>query len=326
MSINKTDIVAAFGEYYIPEGQNMDRLKGMLRAKTSTVQSAKPIIYDGEVYRFSNVIFKEIIQQFQKKFTEKGDLEFKPNEIRLRNIKIDLSLYPDDVKGSWLGFLGSVTEMERANWPIVRYMVENEVVPQLYNDLETKAYFKGVYEAPQDGVAGSASKVMDGIKKLLDDGLAESDVTKKITRVNLPEASLTPTNIFDQVEAFADGLGDEYEGVSYTIHMSKKNLRAYLRDKRNTHGTDVNFKADKVTVDFSENVKLEGHTSMSGSHYLWGTPDDNFLYLRRVNGMSDPKVEESKREVFLMLDWWEGIGFGYNPLVHVWKPGFVASE
>jgi hypothetical protein len=36
--------------------------------------------------------------------------------------------------------------------------------------------------------------------------------------------------------------------------------------------------------------------------------------------MVDPKVEESKREVSLMLDWYEGIGFGYNELVYAFKP------
>lgn len=325
MSITKTNIVTAFGDYYINEGQNMDRLKSQLRLPSVTPASAVPIIYDGEVYRFSNVIFQEIVQAFQKQFTAKGDLTFEPNEIRLRNIKIDLSLYPDDVKGSWLGFLGSLTEQERAQWPIVRYMVEQQVIPQLKNDMESKAYFKGAFVAPTPGTAGSAIQVMDGIKKLLDDGLAESDETKKMNAVYLSE-EITNSNIFDMIEEFADNLGDEYDGIPYTIRMSKKNLRAYLRDKRNTHGNDVNFKAEKVTIDFSENVKLEALPSMAGSPYIWGTPDDNYIYLRRVNGMSAPKVEESKREVFLMLDWWEAIGFGYNPLVSVWKPGQVIVD
>lgn len=321
MSIVKTDLVTQFGAYYIPEGQDMERLKGMLRLPSVTPDSAKPIIYDGEVYRFSNVIFQEIVQQFQKEFTAKGDLTFKPNEIRLRNMKIDLSLYPDDVKGSWLGFLGSVTEQERAKWPIVRYMLENEIVPQLKSDLETKAYFKGQFVAPTPGTAGTAAGTMDGIKVLLDEGVADSTMQA----VSL-SAEPTNSNIFEMVEEFADKLDDTLSAVPVTIYMSTAKVRAYLRDKRNTHGTDVNYVAGKITVDFADNVKVVGLPSMAGSDYIWATPDDNFLYLRRVNGMSTPRVEESKREVFLMLDWWEGLGFGYNPLVYVFKPGQVDSE
>ena len=315
MSIVKTDLVAQFGAHYIPEGQNMDRLKTAIRTPSITADSAKPIVYDGEVYRFANVIFQEIVQQFQKKFTAKGDLTFKPNEIRLRNMKIDLALYPDDVKGSWLGFLGSLTDQERKNWPIVKYILENEVVPQLKADLETKAYFKGVYVAPTAGTPGTAAGTMDGIKKLLDDGLTAGTMNA-VALSAVPSAS----NIFEMVEEFADNIDEDLASVPVTIYMSTKNVRAYLRDKRNTHGTDVNYEAGKITIDFADNVKLVGLPSMAGSPYIWATPDDNFLYLRRVNGMQDPKVEEALREVFLMLDWWEGLGFGYNPLVYVYRP------
>lgn len=321
MAIVKTDLVAAFGAYYIPEGQNMERLKGALRIPSTTPASAKPIIYDGEVYRFANVLFQEIVQQFQKAFTAKGDLTFKPNEIRLRNMKIDLALYPDDVKGSWLGFLGSITDMERANWPIVRYILENQVIPQIKSDLETQAYFKGVYVAPTPGTPGTAAGTMNGIKKLLDDGIADASMNAVVLSAE-PDSS----NIFDMVEEFADNMDEVLASVPVTIYMSTGKVKAYLRDKRNTHGTDVNYTAGKVTIDFADNVKIVGLPSMAGSDYIWATPDDNFLYLRRVNGMAEPRVEESKREVFLMLDWWEGLGFGYNPLVYVFKPGQVESE
>lgn len=315
MSIVKTDLVADFGAHYIPEGQDMDRLKSAIRTPSTTADAAKPIVYDGEVYRFSNVIFQEIVQQFQKKFTAKGDLTFKPNEIRLRNLKIDLALYPDDVKGSWLGFLGSLTDQERKNWPIVKYLLEKEVVPQLKSDLETKAYFKGVYVAPTAGTAGTAAGTMDGIKKLLDDGLTAGTMNA-VTLSAVPTAS----NIFEMVEEYADNIDENLLSVPVSIYMSTKNVRAYLRDKRNTHGNDVNYDAGKITIDFADNLKLVGLPSMAGSPYIWATPDDNYLYLRRVNGMQDPKVEEALREVFLMLDWWEGLGFGYDPLVYVYKP------
>ena len=105
MSIIKTDIVTAFGDYYINEGQNESRLFSKLREKSVTTSHAKPIITENDVYRSAHSRLGEIVQSFQKGFTEKGDVTFTPNEIRLRNIKIDLSLYPDDVKGSWLGFL-----------------------------------------------------------------------------------------------------------------------------------------------------------------------------------------------------------------------------
>lgn len=315
MSINKVDIVQAFGDYYLPEGQNESRLLSAVRQKSVTTMYAKPIIHNGDVYRFSNVKLNEIVQGFQKKFTAKGDVKFEPNEIRLRNLKIDLALYPDDVKGSWLGFLASLEEQARKEWPIVRYLLENEIVPAIPNDLETQAYFKGEYKAPTSGTATTTAETMDGLKTIISAG-----ITGSMNTIVLADA-ITKANAFDRVEDFVEGLSELLDkGVKMRVYMDPKILRWYHRDKRNTHGTDVNYDASKPTVDFT-NVELIGLPSMAGETMMWATPVDNFLYIRKVNGMKKPKVEESKREVFLMLDWWEGLGFGYDELVYVttWK-------
>jgi hypothetical protein len=322
MSIVKTDLVAAFGDYYLNEGQNLDRLKSAIRQPSVTPSYAKPIISESDVYRSANVVLGEIVQSFQKAFTSKGDVTFLPNEIRLRNAKIDVPLYPDDVKASWLGFLGSLTVQERANWPIVRYVLENEIAPQIGHDMETKAYWGGVYVAPTPGVPGTAAGTLDGLKKLIDSGLTAGTM-------NAVALSAAPVaaNMFEIVEEFVDGvLADNtaLTGVKMRLFMDPKFLRDYFRDKRNTHGADTNYNTNGINiVDFTENVELVGLPSMAGSGYLFATPLENFLHVRKVNGMQDPKVEESKREVSLMLDWYEGIGFAYNELVYAYKKVIV---
>lgn len=319
MSIITTDLVSQFGSYYINEGQNMDRLKSALRQPAVTPSFAVPIVTENDVYRTSNTVLGSIVQQFQKAFTPKGDLTFKPNEIRLRNLKVDLSLYPDDVKGKWVGFLGSLTVQERAQWPLVRYMIENEVVPQIAHDLENEAYWTGVYTNPTTGTAGNAADSMDGIRRLINLGLADSSM-QAVTLTAAPTAS----TIFDRIEEFVDKVvvaNKVLSGVKMRVYMSPSWLRAYFRDKRNTHGTDVNYSTTGIQyLDFMPNVELVGLPSMEGADYIWATPVDNFVWLRKANGMSTPKVEESKREVFLMLDWYEALGFLYNGLVFAYKP------
>ena len=127
MSITTTEIVSSFGSYYINEGQNLQRLNSALREKAETPMYARPIITENDVYRSANASLSEIVQGFQKAFTAKGAVTFTPNEIPLRNIKIDVAIYPDDLKGNWLGFLTSLSEQERKNWPIVRYLAEEHV-------------------------------------------------------------------------------------------------------------------------------------------------------------------------------------------------------
>ena len=309
MSIIATDIVTDFGAYYINEGQNEQRLMSAIRQKAVTTTHATPIIHDSDVYRSANTDVGEIVQAFQKAFTPKGDLTFTPNEIILRNLKIDLALYPDDVKGKWLGFLASLDDQERKNWPIVRYLVEKHVVSRIPHDMETKAYYKGVYAAATPGTATATVDVMDGLGKIITTGL-----TGNMNTVALTDA-ITESNAFDRVEEFVDGIDDILDEEKIKVYMDKKILKWYLRDKRNTHGTDVNYDAGKITIDFTENCQLIGLPSMKGEKRIWATTEGNFVYIRKQNGMKKPKVEEAKREVFLMLDWWEAVGFEYDELV-----------
>lgn len=310
MSIENSAIVTAFGAYYINEGQNLTRLTSALRTKAVTPSFARPIIIENDVYRSTNSDLSEIIQGFQKGWTPKGDVSFTPNEIPLRNIKIDTELYPDELKASWLGFLTSLTDDERKNWPLVRYLAEEHIATRIPHDLETKAYFKGAYVAATPGTATAASEVMDGIKTSITAGLSAN-----MNTVTLTDA-ITQANAFERVEEFVDGLAELTDkGVSVVVKMDLKILKWYLRDKRNTHGQDVNYNAASVVVDFT-NVQLVGLPSMAGEKMLWATTPANFVYIRKVNGMKAPKVEESKRQVFLMLDWWEAIGFNHDELVY----------
>ena len=318
MSIITTDLVTAFGARYINEGQNMESLKDQIRQPSVTPSYAVPIIHDSDVYRSSNTQLGEIVQGFQKAFTAKGDLTFTPNEIVLRNAKIDLALYPDDVKGKWLGFLASLDKPARAEWPIVRYLLEKHVVPQIPHDMETKAYWGGSYVAPTPGVAGTTAGTMDGLKKLIDAGLTASTINA-IALTNTP----APTTMVECVEEFTDDvftINPALRGVKMRVFMEPKFLVNYFRDRRTTFGGNVDYTAGVTTVDFSPNIELVGLPSMEGSGYIWGTPAVNFVHLRKSNGMKDPKVEEAKREVALMLDWYEAIGFDYNQLVFAYKP------
>jgi len=319
MSVVTTNLVTAFGAYYLEEGQNMDRLKASIRQPAVTPSLCVPIVTESDVYRTANTKLGSIVQGFQKAFTAKGDITFEPNEIRLRNIKIDLSLYPDDVKGKWIGFLQTLTEQERANWPIVRYLLEMEVVPQIPHDMETSAYWGGVYAAPTPGTAGTAAAALTGLKKLIDDGLTATTINA-ITLSTAPSTS----NIFEMVEEAVEGAVADNPGLTATrmrVNMSPSWVRAYFRDKRNTHGNNVDYSTTGINViDFMPNVEIVGLPCMEGSNYIFITPVDNIVHLRKSNGMSTPRVEESKREVFLMLDWWEGIGFLYNELVYAYKP------
>lgn len=319
MSVLVNEIVAQFGNVYINEGQNMERLKAAIRQKAVTPSVCVPLIVESDVYRSANAKLGEIVQQFQSQFTAKGDFELKPNEIPLRNIKVDVLIDPDKVKASWLGFLANDAQMDRTQWPLVRYILEVYLAAQIQHDLEMKTYFKGVYTTPTSGVAGGASKALDGFRRLINLGLANGTINP-LTLATSP----TTSNIFDSVEKIADAVlahNTALEGEPINICMAPSWVRAYFRDKRNVHGTNVNYSTTGINeIDFIPNMRIVGLPSMEGSDYIMVTPSSNMVHLRKVNGMASPDVQKADRQVKVLLDWWEGIGFLHNELVYACKP------
>lgn len=319
MSIIASEIVTKFGSYYLEEGQNMDRLKAALRQKSVTPSVCVPLITESDLYRTANTKLGEVVQSFQKTFTPKGDLEFKPNEIRLRNIKADLVIAPDDLKASWLGFLVDLKEQDRSQWDIVRYMMEVHLASRIPHDMETQAYYKGIFSAPVNGTAGTAANALDGFQKLINDGRTAGTVQTLTLG-----AALSKSNVFDSIEQIADDIMavmPMLEGIPMQVCMAPSWIRAYYRDKRNTHGNDVNYTVTGInTVDFTPNFKLVGLPSMEGTNEIFVTPADNMVYLRKSKGMSTPNVQLFDRQVKVLVDWWEAIGFLHNELVFSYKP------
>jgi hypothetical protein len=101
-----------------------------------------------------------------------------------------------------------------------------------------------------------------------------------------------------------------------TVNMSKRWERAYLTDKRANGFYQISGEGQiNKKVDFVPQ-EVKGLASMAGSNVLWATPKANMVHLTKKDiNKNKVNIEESKRQVFLMTDWWEGIGFGINEIV-----------
>jgi hypothetical protein len=127
---------------------------------------------------------------------------------------------------------------------------------------------------------------------------------------------LDAATIFDQVEAFVDGISKVYQTKKMNLSMSPQMARAYMRDKRSQGFYD--YSSDKNIgngVDFTPQ-QVVGLPSMASSLKMFATPKENMLHCtKKAANMTNFKIEESKRQVFFMSDWYEGIGFGLNEAV-----------
>lgn len=311
-TINISEIVSEFQKFV---GNNENDIRRLILQPTESNKYMTRIMQE-DSFKAGKAVIEDLVQGFQKGWTAKGEATFTPREIVHRRHKIDLEFYPDEIVGSWLGFLAS-ENVDRTVWPITRYIVEKLIMEKVAENRELKLYGIGNYASVSEGVAQATGLSMDGFCTQLED--AKVAGTSAFNFITLNE--LTTTSIFDEVESFVDQIDAVYQGKPMNIFMSQSWMRAYLRRRRDLHGGDANFdQFNNVKVD-GTNMTLVGLPSMAGKDIIFTTPKENFIWLTKMNdGASDIKIETAQREIFVFADWHENVGFGIEEAVFASVP------
>lgn len=301
MGITLTDFVDDFDKFITKDARviNKRMLQGGDIASLATTRMSNK-----GVYQASSADIGEVMQGFHKNFHAKGSAEFKPIEIPVRRIKVDYSIFPDDIEDEWLGFLYQ-ENLKRTDMPIVRWVIENKLMPALSRDLELASY-AGVYTANNGSGPHPAMHAFDGLETIIN-----NQYTSGRTML-IATGPITKANIFDKVEEFIDGFGEEYDEDEMQILMSNRQLRDYFRARRNTHGNDTNYQpgAQNNSVDFSD-FPVNGVTGMRNKNRIVATPRRNLV---RLIERIDPEqainweIQQDKREVIVMADFHYAVG------------------
>ena len=305
-TITSSQVVSDFGAYYIDAGQNENNIHARLMEKFDSLDSFRVIDTQGDtVLREANASYSEVLQSFQKTFTPKGGITFTPKAISLRNMKVDESFYPDDLKNQWLAFLTS-NNLDRETWPFVRYFIEQYVLNQIKHDLETKAIYTGVYAAPTAGTANNAVDTMDGVKKIINDATTAGDIVSIVTGA----PSTDPVTFCTQIEDFCAATPELYWSVPMDLNMSRKLRLRYRQGKRIKYNMYYAQVADLDKVENFDNITVEALPSMTGASKIWMTPTINAVAgIMGGSNQSIVQVEKVDRNVKVYTDFWLGIGF-----------------
>lgn len=307
IEIGADEVVEAWGDYYLDHGQNMNNLH-MLPFEESDTQTSGTILPTEEtVIREANVEFQEVLQQYQDDFTNKGGVDFLPVNIFLQRLKIDTGVIPQKLVGTWLGFLTD-SGNDPLTYPFVKWLPEKYLLKQAKEDFELKSVYSGVYEAPVEGTAGSASKVIDGIE-VLQNRFVNNNLLDPIETGDL--AAVSASAMVTAIENFIKSIPEKYR-YNYLMELNlsrtfRDKFKQGMRDKYN-----VNYQqTDQLlrVMDF-ENVTIVGRASMAGKKRIWCTPKFNALF--PVKGFSNKNgfdVQKQDRKVKFLTDWWQGVGF-----------------
>jgi hypothetical protein len=304
-------ILADWGEYYLNEGQNMDNLH-MLPFESFDTRDAFTIIPTNDtILRESNVEVTSILQQYQEDFTPKGSMEFKPVQIPLYQLKIDQKIHPGKIQRSWLAFLAT-NKATVYDWPLIRYIIEQYLLKKSMEDMEMEAIYKGVYEAPEEGVPGEAAKVMNGIETILAQFVTDGDLTPIVTGAPASD----PADFVTQVETFVKGIEEKYRYIGFELNMSRTLRDKFKEGMQKKYNMQYAQVGQLLSVRNYESITIVGRPSMMGKNKWWGTP--KFNALMGVKGFENSnafELEGEDRKLKLWTDWFTGIGFVQPKLI-----------
>lgn len=306
VGISATQLAAELGAYF---RANNKEIKQMVYQDTVTSKYMRSVSKVKGRFPAPHSITSRVIQGFTTTWAELGTTYMKANELINYHQKINFPIVPADILGTWLAELYA-EDKKAVDMPISQYIVQKELPLAINRDLEY-LWGQGVYDANDLGTFG---KSMNGLVKILADGIASSD--KPMYKI--PLDALTDSNISSQVEKFEASFPQALFNEDMDIYMSTVNAYRYKRDVRNTFGLNTDYNTAFQTKSNLTGRNIVGLPSMNGSNVIFATPRGNMLRLIDIFDkpqVTDVQVADYKVKVF--MEWWDGIGFWMNQLVLV---------
>lgn len=308
-TITPTDVITEYGSYYIDQGQNMQSLLMRPFHAFGTRDAFTNIPTNDTQLRWADVEVSEVLQRYQDAFTAKGSVTFTPVKIDLTQVKIDQSFNPNNLVYSWLGFLTS-NNTDRTTWPFIRWFIEQYLLNKLWEDMEQEVIYTGDQDAIVPGTAGDANGVIDGVKKIINDGIAN------MTQIATGAFAADPVDFVTQIEDFVKGVDKKFWNSKMTLNMNLDRKVQFVEGMQKKYNTYYAQVPEVMSVRNFPNIQVKGRLSMAASDKIWMTPIENAVFavkgFENANGFELEKVD---RTVKIYTDFHFGIGFLLKDLV-----------
>lgn len=302
-----SQIATELGNYF---RSNNRQIIAALYQKSETAKYMRTIPAQQGKFPALQSITSDVVQGFTAVWTPMGVTEFRVNELRAFQQKVNYPLIPAQILNSWIAFLYEEGKKPE-DMSISRYIIDQELMPKVVSNRET-LIGTGVYDATKLDQFGFS---MDGIQTRIVAGIADGSMFQ------IPIATPSLSNMVEQIEAFELGLPEVLKPLLKRIYMPQNLVEAYRLDYRNKHGLMPTFTADQTMKTYLGQRDLIGLPSLNGTTTIFATPDQNFLRLIDIVDeavITDVQVLDYVVKIF--MEWTEGMGFWTNQMVVVAVP------
>jgi len=310
------DIQTEWGTFYRDGGQNIARVLKKPYVPSLTEALFGLIPTDDTSYQLAIAELSRVLQPFQLGWTPLGDFKVAPIMLTQTPFKVDLEENPDKLENSWLGFLAD-NNLDRAQWPFVRYLVEEHLYARMDEDYELNEIYFGKLAAPTPGTPGAAGTGMDGIRTIINRGIQQS----RITPIALGAIPSDPQAFCEYIEAFVEKFTLRYRGQAMEVCMNLTLARRYAKGRHAKYKSDIADPTARQLIDGNGNVLLSspieftnhrvvGLLSMGDSMKIWATNKENRKRLaKKTVNTRQVRIESAKRQVAIYTDFYKGLGF-----------------
>lgn len=307
VTLDVADLRTAFGSYYMDGGQSEKDLYTRLFWGQEIDELFEARYTEDTQIRAGLASLTGGPQPLQVAFTEKGTLSFTPQLISLYNIADNRSFYPHEVAADWIGFLGPKNGQNELTCPLPKYLTEHLVLPVFEEGMEILEAYAGVYAAPTPGTAGPDGTSMNGIKKVINLGIAATT----ITTISTGAIEADDEDFCEQVEAFAQGIETKDRKRSkMTIAMSITLHERYRRGKRAKYNSAWSQSSSLDTIEDSPNLMVKGYAALGSSQKFFCSPVANSrVGIKRNDHQSKYQFEQQDRKIKMWTDFWKGYGW-----------------
>lgn len=317
MAMTLSQIISDYGAYYLGDQSNMERLYKLAYRKSGTDALFNRVMTTDstQVRSAKSSMSRSGAQSWQKAWTPVGDITFLPWKHDLFRVKINNEQTPDELYDSWLQFLTDINDVDRLNWPFVRWWLEEHVIPLWEQEKEESVIYKGIYAPPTPGTAGTLAGIMDGIGKKLVDQIAAGRTTAFVMGT-VPASN--DEDLYDYIYDMVKQIDTKYRRNNMEVVMATELADRFKEGKRLKFNLQYQQASDLETLYHLPNVKIVGVDSMTTNSRMFITPAENRVRFvnpgARASNMFDvDKVDFVKVRAF--TDWHETYGFHIPELV-----------
>lgn len=253
-----------------------------------------------------HTILTRLVQGFKAEWQALGALEIKSKILKNYHQKVNFPIVPSEILGTYFADYYD-EEKQMYTMPISQYILNEELAPQVTDDLEELSQ-NGVYDA--NNADGEFGKSVDGIVTVV--GKAEADATHPAFRI--PMNALTDTNIVDEVTSFERSIPSKMKKKVKKIFMSENNKERYELDYENKFGNN-SFQNDKTKTRLGKR-EIVGLPNYDGD-LIFATVDRNMIKL--IDKIDNPpkitSIQIQDYTLKLFMEFWLGYDFWINELL-----------